>query len=242
LNVCANEVDPNREVRRSGEDTSIGDEGASLMMTTGDSDIDNEGVKVGLRTEEYLKFSHCCILFLATSYRVYQSIEVVMPRIPRQIAFNLIQYVKKVEVSANIWHDSATSALEFHRQMTSKRLKKINPEYDCNLILHSREEDSIIKVSFSDGTVWETSTAEYKCSDLRGEVYMRAEGIEEDIERSEADDVSGGYGEEDYGETGRVIKHVKPLEDSIRSGDDDKDDKKGGAAKKAPEKKPAAKK
>lgn len=57
-------------------------------------------------------------------------------------------------------------------------------------------------------------------------MYLRAESIEEEIERSEADDVSGGYGEEDYGETGRVIKHVHPLEDAINSGLDDDDDKK----------------
>lgn len=157
-----------------------------------------------------------------------------MPRIPRLTAFNLVQYIKKIEVSANIWHDSATSALEFHRQMQSKRLKKLNPEYECSLDLHSRDVDSTVKVFYSDGSLWESSTSDLKCSDIRGEVYIRAEGIEEQNERSEADDVSGCYGEEDFGETGRVIKHVLPLQDSIDSKDEDdiKGDKKKAAAKK----------
>jgi hypothetical protein len=153
-----------------------------------------------------------------------------MPRIPRQLAFDLVQYVKRVDVSANHWHDSATSALEFYRQMDSKRLKKKNPEYECHLHLHSNDVDSIVKVLFSDGSVWETSTKDYKCADIRGEVYMKAEAIEEAVERSEADDVSGGYGEEDFGETGRIIKHHLALEGGLMD-EDDVDDKKSKAKK-----------
>ena len=85
-----------------------------------------------------------------------------MPRIPRALATNLIQYVTRVEVSANIWHPSATSALEFHRQMNSKRLSKINPEYSCHISLHTEEKDSEVRIKFSDGSVWETSTSDYK--------------------------------------------------------------------------------
>ena len=159
-----------------------------------------------------------------------------MPRISRQLANELIMYIKRIEVSVNVRHDTAVSALEFFRQMDSKRLKKKNPEYQCDLALHGKDIDSMVKVQFSDGSVWETSTKEYKCAELRGEMYLRAEEIEEAIERSEADDVSGGYGEEDFGETGRIIKHHLPLEGSLEGAEDDDDgeDKKKAAQKKPP--------
>lgn len=145
----------------------------------------------------------------------------VMPRISRQMAFDLISFVKRIDVSLNVHHPTATSALEFFRQMDSKRLKKKNPEYQCAVSLHGDDVDSKVKVQFSDGSTWETSTKDYQCSELRGEMYLKAQEIEEAMERAEADDVSGGYGEEDFGEKGRVIKHHLPLEGSIEGMDDD---------------------
>lgn len=124
--------------------------------------------------------------------------------------------------------------------MLSKRLRKKNPEYDCKLHLHADDVDSTVKVSFSNGSVWETSTKDLKCEDLRGEMFIRAEEIDDEMERAEADDVSGPYDPNDVDEDdvpGRIFKHVHSFAaDGDKDDDDDKKQQtkaKGGDAKKA---------
>ena len=53
-----------------------------------------------------------------------------MTRVPRVLAMELIQFVKKIEVKANFWDPKAKSAFEFARQMSSPKLKKKNPTYE----------------------------------------------------------------------------------------------------------------
>lgn len=120
-----------------------------------------------------------------------------MSRVPRTLAMELIQYVKKIEVRANFWDPHAKSAFEFARQMSSPKLKKKNPTYDFKFEVHDTDEPPVVMAEFLDGTKWVSPTREYKCSELRSELYSKASDAEEVLEASgggKDEDSAGGKG------------------------------------------------
>ena len=110
-----------------------------------------------------------------------------MPRVPKNIAVQLIPFVKKIEVTANYWDPKATSAFEFARQMGSAKLIKFNPTLSVQLNRTTSMDPPFIHVEFTDGTSWDTETFPTKAVDLRNELYSRAEDAEDAIE-----DLEGG--------------------------------------------------
>jgi hypothetical protein len=114
-------------------------------------------------------------------------------RIPRHIAAELIQFVKKVEVKAHYWDPKSTSAFEFARQMSSAKLKKINPSLDVKLDQLEKPGPSELHVEYLDGSKWTTSTYGLSANELRGEFYMRA---------TDAEDKMGGGDKGDAGDAG----------------------------------------
>ena len=115
-------------------------------------------------------------------------------RVPKLVARELIQYIKKIDVKANYWDQNATSAFEFTRQMNSPVLRKLNTKYECNM--HVIDEENKIPatmlVEFVNGSKWETNTSNFKADDLRYELFTRAEEVEEQMEAA-----SGGKEEDD---------------------------------------------
>jgi hypothetical protein len=105
-----------------------------------------------------------------------------MPRIPKQVALQLIPFIKRIEIRANYWDPNAVSAFEFARQMMSDRLKKANPTLHVELIRHETKEAPKLHIEFSNGTVWDTDTFPVHAIDLRNEMYIRAEDVEDSLE------------------------------------------------------------
>ncbi len=117
-------------------------------------------------------------------------------RVPKLVARELIQFIKKIDIKANYWDKNATSAFEFTRQMNSPVLRKLNTKYECNMHIIDEETKTpaTMLVEFVNGSKWETNTSNFKADDLRYELFMRAEEVEEQIEAA-----SGGKEDDDKG-------------------------------------------
>ena len=105
-----------------------------------------------------------------------------MGRIPKQIALQLIPFVKRIEIRAHYWDPNSVSAFEFARQMMSDRLKKANPALHVELIRLEKIETPRLHIEFLNGSVWDTDTSAIHAIDLRNEMYIRAEDVEDALE------------------------------------------------------------
>ena len=110
-----------------------------------------------------------------------------MVRVPKNIAVQLITFVKRIEIRANYWDPNATAAFEFARQMGSLKLKKFNPALHVEIFRSDSLDTPTIHVEYSDGTIWDAPAYPAKAIDLRNELYMRAEDCEDALE-----DIEGG--------------------------------------------------
>ena len=109
-----------------------------------------------------------------------------MSRVAKHIALDLIQYCKTLKVTAHFWDPNAKSAYEFARQMSSPKLKKQNPAFECDLTENDRNEPANLVAEFADGSKWSTETFGYTASELRSKFFAKA-AIVEDV----MDDVEG---------------------------------------------------
>jgi hypothetical protein len=107
-----------------------------------------------------------------------------MPRFAKALSHELIQFAKNVQLTANYWDSTSKSAFEFARQMSSPKLKKKNPQFECNLLYTESDDPPSLVAQFSDGSTWKTSTAAMKASDLRQEFFDRCARIEDIAEMS----------------------------------------------------------
>jgi hypothetical protein len=108
-------------------------------------------------------------------------------RIPKQVALELIAFVKRVEVRANFFDPKGKSAFEFARQMSSPLLQKKNPNYECVMLKQPQEDfTATLKAEFSDGSIFETETSPYTAADLRSLFYEKAEEAEDSIANKSA--------------------------------------------------------
>lgn len=105
-----------------------------------------------------------------------------MPRVPRLIAQDLIQYAKSINVKANFFDPQSRSAFEFARQMSSPKLKKINPSFECQLELTEDSVTPALKAEFLDGSKWAVDTTAYTADKLRYEFYMKAAEAEDNVD------------------------------------------------------------
>ena len=105
-------------------------------------------------------------------------------RVKKAVALGLIKFVKKVEVSANYWDPVAVSAVEFARQLSSKKLKKANPSFEFDMKFHESSDPARVKVEFTNGKMWESTTAEYKAHELRSELFFHARIAEDEFDIS----------------------------------------------------------
>lgn len=102
-----------------------------------------------------------------------------MSRVPKHIASELITFVKRLEIKANFWDDRAKSAFEFNRQMSSRKLKKINPTLEIVFETHNNHDPPIIKAEFLDGSKWEIDSSNFKSAEIRAMFYSKASDAEE---------------------------------------------------------------
>jgi hypothetical protein len=110
------------------------------------------------------------------------------PRVPRQVAHDLIKYVKKLEIGA--WYQDyagGRSACEFARQMSSPKLQAVNPSFNFNFEFLQEEGPAFIRAEFADGSKWDTGTIGKTSADLRYEFYELA-GVAEESFDDDADD------------------------------------------------------
>mmetsp|Transcript_23359 Transcript_23359/g.38918 ORF Transcript_23359/g.38918 Transcript_23359/m.38918 type:complete len:116 (-) Transcript_23359:67-414(-) len=108
-----------------------------------------------------------------------------MARIPRHVAMDLIQFAKRVEVKAHFWDTSAKSAFEFARQLSSPKLQKQNPSFECDFKFLPNSEPASLVAEFNDGQIWQTQTQGYSAAELRAEFFDRAAVAEEAAEAAE---------------------------------------------------------
>jgi hypothetical protein len=102
-----------------------------------------------------------------------------MSRVPKHIASELITFVKRLEIKANFWDERSTSAFEFSRQMSSRKLKKIHPSFDFVFENHNNENPPLIKAEFVDGSKWEIDSSNMKAVEIRAMFYGKASDAEE---------------------------------------------------------------
>ncbi len=117
-----------------------------------------------------------------------------MPRIPRLIAHDLIQYAKSISVKANFFDPNARSAFEFARQMSSPKLKKINPAFDCQLDITEDAGTPTLKAEFLDGSKWAVDTNVFSADQLRYEFYQKAAEAEDNVDLVGGSDLTGSKG------------------------------------------------
>jgi hypothetical protein len=114
-------------------------------------------------------------------------------RVPRQLAMDLIAYVKRLEIKAHFWDPEAKSAFEFARQMSSKHLVKKNATYECVMLRQeSPEFVPKLKAEFIDGSVLEMETRKQTAADLRALFFEKAEEAEEVISAKNPGGGTGG--------------------------------------------------
>lgn len=121
------------------------------------------------------------LLWLLFLFLFYQD---MAKRIPKFIAEELIQFAKSLEVRVHYWHPKSTSAMEFHRQMSSPKLKKINPVFNATIIGIPVTETPNLSAEFLDGSKWESETASYTSAHLRELFYGHAGRVEEAMEEA----------------------------------------------------------
>ena len=121
-------------------------------------------------------------------------------RVPRHVAKELIQFIKKIDIKANFWDPRAKSAFEFSRQMSSPKLKKINPTFATELTMLTNNEpfqEPVLEAEFLDGSKLSISCLEKTSADLRSLVFTRAG------EAEEAAEISGGGPDASKGGAGK---------------------------------------
>jgi hypothetical protein len=116
-----------------------------------------------------------------------------MARVPRFIAADLIQFAKAVKITADYWDPKAKSAFEFYRQMHSRKLKKINPVFDCTInVVEESKIPAKLEVEYLDGSKWSTNTDYLTAAQLRHEFYTRAAEAEDNVDITSSNDGDGG--------------------------------------------------
>ena len=120
-----------------------------------------------------------------------------MSRVPRFIASDLIQFAKSVKITADYWDPKAKSAFEFYRQMDSRKLRKINPVFNCTIqIMENSTVPAKLEAEFLDGSKWVTSTDSLSAAQLRSEFYSKAAEAEDNVD-------IGGSGDNDSATPGK---------------------------------------
>lgn len=108
-------------------------------------------------------------------------------RVPKTLSMELIQFVKRVEVSAHFWDSNSRSAFEIARQMSSPKLSKANSGYECVMKASDTPVTPTIKVDFLDGSSWEEETAAFTSEELRGMLFEKAGDASDAVERGGVD-------------------------------------------------------
>ncbi len=126
-----------------------------------------------------------------------------MARVPRFIAADLIQFAKSVKITADYWDPKAKSAFEFYRQMHSRKLKKVNPVFDCSIsVVEDSKSPAKLEVEYLDGSKWTTNTDAFTAAQLRYEFYSRAADAEDNVDVSVGGDADGGAAGKKGGDKG----------------------------------------
>lgn len=134
-------------------------------------------------------------------------------RIQKAVARETIKFAKRVDVTMNYWHPSATSAFEFHRQMSSRHLKKVNPDFECHLHLHENEDPPVVSAEYANGAKWSTPSAELKLEELREQFYaipMELQEIAEDEDEPTEEFI-------DYGEDTAFLEKLMAAVETTKS-------------------------
>lgn len=113
-----------------------------------------------------------------------------MDRVPRKVAKELILQIKSLKITGHYFDPSAKSAYEFGRQMVSRKLKKINPSFDCSFVETSEKFPPYLRAEFADGSVWEINPSSYNSNQLRNILFSKASDVEDklDVHEPEVDD------------------------------------------------------
>ena len=108
------------------------------------------------------------------------------PRVARHIAMDLIKHAKSIEAVAYLWDkNGGVAAMEFAKQMDSRKLRKVNPAFTVSFNYLESQGPAIVKAEFLNGLKWETKTEGKTCADLRYEFYEMAGIVEEEAEEVE---------------------------------------------------------
>lgn len=114
-----------------------------------------------------------------------------MSRVPKELAWELIAFAKNLKIWGSFWDPHAKSAFEFGRQMSSRKLKKINAQFECNFIPVEKNEPARLVAEYLDGSKWTTKTAGKSLNDLREEFFLRAGDAEDNLDGPATDAKKG---------------------------------------------------
>jgi hypothetical protein len=117
-----------------------------------------------------------------------------MGKVTKDMSRNLIKFVKKLSVRADLRDPNSGTTCEFARQMLSKNLLKYNPDFACDFDTTPGEAPRVY-AEYTTGKTWSATVSPgYKLNQLRNDFFQAAIEAEEqfDMENDVDDDGDAG--------------------------------------------------
>ena len=90
-----------------------------------------------------------------------------MQKLTGEVARDLFRYVRKCVVTAHVLDPRSTSAVELWQQLSSSKIKRLNPRLEVGLNQSVRPVEPFAEVEFVDGNSIRLDTADKEVRTLR---------------------------------------------------------------------------
>ena len=111
-----------------------------------------------------------------------------MPRVTREIAMQLVPFIKNISFTFDLSDRTARSGYEFVKQLYTAKVLKVNPNLQA-IITQTPNSPPTLAATFLDGSTFNLNTGQSSLSDIRSIVFERAQDAEDVLEDSgKADD------------------------------------------------------
>ncbi len=114
-----------------------------------------------------------------------------MPRVTRDIAMQLVPFIKSISYTFDLSDKTARSGYEFVKQLYTAKVLKVNPSLQAKLIETPMSPPTLV-ATFLDGSTYNLNTSQNTLSEIRSIIFDRAQDAEDVLEDSGKDDKKGG--------------------------------------------------
>jgi hypothetical protein len=117
-----------------------------------------------------------------------------MPRVTREIAMQLVPFIKSVNFTFDLSDKAARSGYEFVKQLYTSKVLKVNPNLQA-AITQTPKSPPTLSATFLDGSTFNLNTSQSTLSDIRSIIFEKAQDAEDMLEDSgKADDKKDAKG------------------------------------------------